>query len=138
MADRVRKVSYYYVKVPNRAGQGVKVLRALKEAGVNLLVYSGFPLKGGKAQLDLVAETTAPLSRAAKRNGWRLSKRKRGFLVQGEDKIGTVHRHIQKLAEKKISVTSAQAVSAGKARYGMILWVKPKDYNRAARALRAK
>jgi hypothetical protein len=138
MADRVRKVSYCYLTVPNRAGQGAKVLRALKEAGVNLLAYSGFPVKGGKAQLDMVAESTARLGRVAKRSGWRLSKRKRGFLFHGEDKIGAVHRHIQRLADQKISVTAAQAVSAGKGRYGMILWVKPKDYSRAARALRAK
>jgi len=59
-------------------------------------------------------------------------------LVQGEDKIGAVHRHIQRLADQKISVTAAQAVSAGKRRYGMILWVRPKSYNRAARVLRAK
>jgi hypothetical protein len=138
MADRVRKVRYSYVTVPHRAGQGMKVLAALKEAGVNLLAYSGFPAKGGKAQLDLVAESVGGLTRLAKKNGWRLSKPKRGFLAQGDDKVGAVHRHVKRLADQKISITAAQAVSAGKGRYGMILWVKPKDYNRAAKALRAK
>lgn len=138
MADRVRKVRYCYITIPNRAGQGVKVLGAIKEAGVNLLAYSGFPMKGGKAQLDFVVESTARLARLAKKNGWRLSKPKRGFLTQGDDKVGAVHRHIQRLADQKISITAAQAVSAGKGRYGMILWVKAKDYSRAAKALRAK
>jgi hypothetical protein len=138
MADRVRKVGYYYVKVSNRAGQGAKVLEALKEAGVNLLAYVGFPVKGGKAQLDFVAESTAGLARLAKKSGWRLSKRKKGFIVQGQDKIGALHRHVKRLADQKISVTAAHAVAAGKGRYGMILWVKPKDYNRAARVLKAK
>jgi aryl-alcohol dehydrogenase-like predicted oxidoreductase len=32
---------------------------------------------------------------------------------------------------------TADAVSAGKGRYGMILWVKPRDYARAAKALGA-
>ena len=57
MADRVKKVNYCYMKVSNRAGQGIKILAALKDAGVNLLVYSGFPSKGGKAQLVFVPET---------------------------------------------------------------------------------
>jgi len=38
----------------------------------------------------------------------------------------------------RINVTAADAVSGGKGRYGMIIWVKPKDYARAARALGAK
>lgn len=138
MADSVRKVRYCYVTVPNRAGQGERVLSAVKKAGVNLLAYSGFPVKGGKAQLDLLAESTARLASIAKRSGWRLSRPKRAFLFQGQDKVGAVHRHIQRLADQKISVTAAQAVSAGRGRYGMILWVKAKDYNRAAKALRAR
>jgi hypothetical protein len=138
MADRVKKVSYCYVTAPNRAGHGEKVLDALKEAGVNLLAFSGFPAKGGKAQLDMVAESMAPVRRMAKRNGWRVSKIKKAFLVQGRDEMGAVHRHVRKLGEAKINVVSAQAVAAGQRRYGMILWVRPKDYARAARILRAK
>ncbi len=138
MADRVRKVNYVYLTVPNRAGQGAKVLSELADAGVNLLAYSGFPAGKGKAQLDLVPENMAALRRVARKKGWRLSKLKKGFLVQGNDDIGAVYRHIKKLAANKINVTAADAVAAGKRRYGMILWVKPKDYNRAARVLRAK
>ena len=138
MADRVRKVSYCYVKVSSRAGQGAKILSELSDAGVNLLAFSGFPVKGGKSQLDLVPENMGALRRAAKKNGWRLSKVKRGFLITGSDTIGVVQQHIGKLATERINVTAADAVAAGKGRYGMILWVRPKDYNRAARALRAK
>jgi predicted amino acid-binding ACT domain protein len=74
----------------------------------------------------------------ARQNGWTLSKVKKGFLIQGADRMGAVHRHMAKLADKKINVVAADAVSAGKGRYGMILWVRPKDYARAARALRAR
>ncbi len=138
MADRVRKVNYCYVKVPNRAGQGARVLEALKDADVNLLAYTGFPERGGKAQLDLIPENMAALRRVAKKHGWRLTTGKKGFLIQGSDEVGAVHRHIHKLAANKINITAADAVAAGKRRYGMILWVKPKDYAKAAKVLRAK
>lgn len=138
MADRIRKVNYCYVMVPNRAGQGAKVMDALKAAGVNLLAFSGFPGKAGKAQLDLIPEDMAALRRLARKNGWRLSKVKKGFLVQGTDRVGATQSHLAKLAARKINVTASDAIAAGKGRYGMILWVKPKDYNRAARVLRAK
>ena len=138
MADRVIKVIYGYLAVPNRAGQGDRVLGELERSGVNLLAFTAFPGKGGKAQVDLVVEDLAALRRAAKRNGWRLSDAKRGFLVQGTDKVGAVHRHIHKLAKAKISVTAADAVSAGKGRYGMVLWVRPADYGSAAKVLGAR
>ena len=138
MADRVRKLNYCYVTVPSRAGQGTKVLAELKEAGVNLLAFTGFPAKAGKAQLDLLTDDMAGVRRVAKANGWRVSPAKKAFLVQGNDKIGAVHRHIEKLAEKRINVTAADAVAAGSNRYGMVLWVRPKDYARAAKALNAK
>ena len=136
--DRVRKVTYCNTTVGSRAGQGVKVLAELRKAGVNLTAFSGFPTRGGKSQLDFIAENMADVRRVAKKNGWRLSKTKKGFLIQGTDQLGAVHRHLQKLADNKISVTAADAVCAGKNRYGMILWVKPKDYARATRTLKAR
>ncbi|UCF20265.1 MAG: hypothetical protein JSU87_02335 [Gemmatimonadota bacterium] len=138
MADRVKKINYVYVTVPNRAGHGANILGELKDAGVSLLAYTGFPGKAGKAQIDLIPENMAALRRVARKNDWRLSKVKKGFLIQGDDRLGSVHRHINKLAASKINITAADAVAAGKNRYGMILWVRPKDYSRAAKALGAK
>jgi len=138
MADRVKKVNYCHVKVPHRAGQGVALLSALREADVNLLAFSGFPLKAGTSQLDLVADRVAPINRVAKKLNLKPSKVKKGFLIQGNDALGAVHKHLKKLAAKKINVTAADALCAGKGRYGMLLWVKPAQYARAARALGAR
>jgi hypothetical protein len=138
MADRVTKVNYCYVKVPNRAGQGAAVLGQLREAGVSLVAYSGFPESGGRAQLDFVPQDMAALKRAARRYGWRLGAVKKAFVISGADRLGAVHGHIAKLARARINVVAADAVCAGQGRYGMILWVRPKDYARAARVLGAR
>lgn len=138
MADRVKKVNYAYAVVPNRAGQGARMLSELERSGVNLLAYSGFPVGGGRSQIDFVLEDMGSLKRAARKNGWRLSKVKKGFLVQGTDRVGAVSRQLKKLADKGVNVTAADAVAAGRGRYGMILWVKPRDHARAARALGAR
>jgi hypothetical protein len=138
MADMVRKVSYAYVMIPNRTGSGAAALARLREAGVNLVACSGFPAAGGKAQLDLVTDDVAGLRRVARKSGWRLSAVKRALLVQGDDRIGAVHRYLAKLAAAKVNVVASAAVAAGKDRYGMILWVKAKDHARAAKALGAR
>ncbi len=134
----VRKVDYCYAIVPARAGRGAEILGALRDEGVNLLAFSGFPIGGGKAQVDVVAPRIADVRRVARKRGWRLSATKRGFLVQGRDAVGAVHRQLGKLAKAGINVTAADAVAAGGGRFGMILWVKRADYRRAARALGAR
>ncbi len=133
-----RKVSYVDLKVPNRARQATQVLGALSEAGVNLLAFTGFPDRGGKSQIDLVTNDLVGVRRVARQQGWRIGKTKKGFLIQGRDRAGAVHRQLQKLADQRINVIAVDAVAAGKSQFGMILWVKPKDYARAARALGAR
>jgi hypothetical protein len=135
MAYKVQKVNYSYLMLPSRAGHGVGVLNALKEAGVNLLAFSGFPSGRGKSQFDLVTDEMAGVKRVAKAHGWRLSKPKQAFLVQGDDVVGAACPPLQALADRGINVTAADAVTAGGGRFGLIFWVKPKDYRKAARAL---
>jgi hypothetical protein len=137
MADNARRIDYYYVTVPDTAGEGDRILSALRDSGVNLLAYLGFPLGGAQSQLDLVPEDPDSLREAAARAGITLSESKRAFLIQGDDRVGAVADTTAKLAEAKINVTAAAATGAGAGRYGMILWVAPADFERAAGALGA-
>lgn len=137
MADRLRKVDYFYVMVPNTAGQGAKVLAGLAAEGVNLLAFSGFP-SGGKGQLDLVPENSAKFRRAAKKLKLKLSKRKTGFLLQGSDRVGAMTKTLKTLAAAKINVTALDAVTGGEGRFGAIFWVKPKKVAKAAKLLHAR
>ena len=133
-----RKATYSVLMVPARAGAGAAVLGALADAGVDLLALTGFPAGGGRAQMDLVTDDQAGVRRVAAREGWRIGRTKRCFVVQGRDRVGAVHRELKKLARAGIKVTAADAVAAGGRRFGMLLWVKPQDYARAAKALRAR
>jgi hypothetical protein len=51
--------------------------------------------------------------------------------------VGAVADTAAKLAEANINVTAAAATGAESGRFGMILWVAPADYDRAADALGA-
>lgn len=137
MADTVRSVEYCYVTVPDVPGEGQRILSALKDDGVNLLAFLGFPLEGGQSQIDLVPEDPESLREAGERAGVTLSEAKRAFLIQGEDRVGAVADTMAKLAEANINVTAAAATGAGSGRYGLILWVAPAEYERAADALGA-
>ncbi len=136
MADIVRKVAYFAIDVPNRPGEGARVLGTLADAGVNLLAFSGFP-SGRKAQLDFIPEDVTVFKNAAKAAKIKTRPQKFGFLVQGDDRKGAVADLLKTLAERKINVTATDAVSAGAGRYAAILWVAPRDVNKAAKALGA-
>jgi len=138
MAYETHKAQYCYVTTGNRAGAAAAVLESLKEGGVSLVGFLGFPTKRGKAQLDLVAENLGPIRKIAKKQGWKLSKPKRCFTVQGEDAVGAVAQPLSVLAAKDVNVIAASAVVSGDGRFGMVLWVKRKDYARAAKLLAAK
>jgi hypothetical protein len=133
----IRKVPYFKTMIPNRAGQGARVLGALKDEGVNLLAVLGFPAGGG-AQLDLVPQSRSALTSAARRAGIRLSGPKPVFLIEGGDRPGAVADVLAKLAAARINVTAIAAARAGGGRYGGFLWVRPGDVAKAGRVLKAK
>jgi hypothetical protein len=136
MSDTVRKVDYYYVVVPDKPGECAKVLSALAAEGINLLAFSGFP-SARKGQLDLVPEDSNAFKLAAKKLKLKLSARKSGFLVQGDDRVGALNETLDKLAGAKINITAMDAISGGGGRYGAIFWVKPLAVSRAAKLLGA-
>jgi hypothetical protein len=133
----IRKVSYAYIEIPNKPGELARILESLGAANVNLLAFSGFPQARGKAQLDLVTDDLDGLKATAKQRKWKLSRTKRCFLVQGTDEVGAAVPPLSALAGAKINVVAGYAIAAGDARFGMLFWVEPRDYNRAAKQLGA-
>ncbi|MGH7299257.1 MAG: hypothetical protein ACREJE_02460 [Candidatus Rokuibacteriota bacterium] len=134
MGETISLVTYYYVMAPDRPGEAARMLEHLKKAGVNLVAFTGFP-KGKQAQLDFVPADGAAFQAAAKQAKWKLTGPKRGFLIQGDDRVGAVADLLGKLAAAKVNVTATDALCAGSGRYAVLLWVKPRDLKRAAQAL---
>ena len=136
MADTVREVNYYYVTTSDRPGQGAAVLSVFRDAGVNLLAAHAFP-SGRRAQIDLVPENARAFTAAARKAKLKLSPRKRAFFIEGADRVGAIAEILEKTAAAGVNVTAITAIAAGKGRFGAILWVKPKDQRKAAKALGA-
>lgn len=136
MADMIQRVQYFYAEVPDKPGEGSRLLSLFKEEGVNLVAFSGFP-KGRRAQIDFFPADPAAFKNVARKAKLKLVGPKTGFLIQGDDRVGALADIIIKLAAANINVTAVDAVSAGAGRYGAILWVKPRYVNKAAQLLGA-
>jgi hypothetical protein len=136
MADAIRIAQYFYVETPHQPGVGAAMLATLRDAGVNLLAFSGFP-SGRKAQIDFVPENAETFRAAAKAAKWKLVGPKKVFLISGADRPGAVAEIVTRLAQAKINITAVDAVCASGGSYGAILWVEQRDVAKAAKALGA-
>ena len=74
MTDLIRKVDYFKAQVPDKAGEGARILSALLGEGINLLVFTGFP-RGRKTQLDFIPENGPAFRKAAKKAGLAVTKK---------------------------------------------------------------
>jgi len=134
MADATRLVDYYYTMAPDKPGEGVKLLRALRDARVNLLAFSAFPSQR-KSQADFIPAEPAAFVAAAKAAKLKLKGPKKVFLIDGDDRVGALAEVLAKLGAAKINVTAVDGICSGVGRFGALLWVKPKDLKKAAAAL---
>ena len=134
MAVKCRFVDYYAIQLADRPGTGARALGALVSARVALEAVHAFP-SGRGVQMDLVPVRGAALLRAARAAKLRPSRRKRALLVEGEDRTGALAGVLEKIAAARVNITAVTGVRAGKGRFGAILWVKPRNLRRAARAL---
>ena len=139
MADKIKRVDYYYVQVPNQPGQAFETLAKLKEAKVNLLAFTAFPTDNNNAQMVMVPEKPEVLLKAATAAGLKLSAKKQAFFVQGKDRPGALAEVYQKLATAKVNVHASNATSGdssfGSNTFGFMIWVKAADLDAASKAL---
>jgi hypothetical protein len=135
MANKIQRVSYYIGVVPNKVGEGARVLGAVKGAGVNLVGFLGYPRSARKTEIVLIVDDKAPnLGPIAKKAGVEVGKKQKGLLVTGADRPGLGAQMTAKLAAKGINVVSLHALCGGGA-FGALVVVGSADFRKAARVL---
>ncbi|MBU1317677.1 MAG: hypothetical protein KKG33_14805 [candidate division Zixibacteria bacterium] len=137
MAEIVRKVDYFYALVGDKPGEARLLLEHLSEKGVNLIAFTAFPVGDGRTQVDFIPEDVQALQWAASEADIKLVGPKKVFLIQGEDRVGALHDHHLQLANAGVNVLAANGVADGRGGFGYVLWVKPEDIDKAAKALGA-
>jgi hypothetical protein len=81
-----------------------------------MIGVSAFPHGARRSQLDLIPDDSAAFAKAARTVGLKLSAKKSGFLIQGEDRPGA-------------AAESPEAAFGGEdqchVRAGLLLWLRP-------------
>jgi len=134
--DSIRRADYFSLDVPNKVGEGARLLGALRDAGIDLCAFTAFP-SGRRAQIDFIPNDTAAFKAAVRKLGVKVGPRKTVFVVQGDDRPGAIAKICKKLAAAGISMVAMDAASAGNGRYAGMFWVAPGDVRKATKVLAA-
>lgn len=135
MAFSIRRVDYFYATVKDEPGEAYKLLSQFAELGINLLAFTAMPTGPMRAQLTLFPESSVRLMDAARKANLALDGPHPALLVQGDDALGALAGVHERLYRAGINVYASSGVADGRGGYGYVLYVRPEDYERAARTL---
>ena len=136
MKETVVKVDHCPAAIANKAGEGARILGALKDSGVNLIALWAYLSMPGKAQLEMIPENGAALVKAAKKVDSRDRQEADRILCERRGSAwSVVAESLGKLAAAKINVGAVLALCGGAGRYGAIIFIPQKDVRKAAKAL---
>jgi hypothetical protein len=135
MVETVRRAEYFYTTVEDKPGEARRLLEFCSAHEVHLVNFTAFPTGSGKAQLDFIPENVGKLQQAAEEAGIPLVGPKLAFLIQGQDRLGVLVEYHLRLADAGVNVYAANGTTDGRGGFGYVLWVKPEDYDKAAKAL---
>ncbi len=135
MSFIIRRVDYFHATVENQPGEAYELLPQLARLGINLLAITALPSGPTRMQLTLFPEDPAGMRNAAAKAGLHLDGPYRALLVQGDDELGALAKVHTQLYEADVHVYASNGVTDGRGSYGYIIYVRPDEFERAARAL---
>lgn len=136
MAFDIKRVEYYNITVEDHAGEGSKLLSLFASVGVNLLAFKAVPLEPMRTQFTLFPNDDLKMTEGAKKAGLELDGPHAALLIQGDDKSGALADIYEKLSQADINVNESSGIADIKGSYGVILYVKQEDCEKAMAALR--
>jgi hypothetical protein len=135
MACQIRRVEYFHATVMDEPGEAYKVLSALAGLGVNLVAFTAVPVGPDRTQITLFPEDPGKMKSEAHKAGMALDGPHRALLVQGDDELGVLATVHEKLYRADVNVYASTAIADGAGHFGHLIYVRPEDFERAAKAL---
>jgi hypothetical protein len=136
MAHEIRRVDYFYTTVTDVPGEAYKLLSLLADLGIPLLAFNSLPIGPNLTQFTLFPTDAGQLRELGRRGGLRLDGPHPALLVQGDDVLGALSGIHEQLYAADVNVYASAGVTSGRGSYGCIIYVRPEQFEAAARALK--
>lgn len=135
MAFEIKRVAYYNITVGDHAGEGSGLLSLFAGMGVNLLAFKAVPVEPMRTRFTLVPNDGSMMADGANKTGLELDGPHTALLIRGDDKSGALAVIYEKLSQADINVLESSGIAGIKGSYGVILYLKQADCERAMAAL---
>lgn len=135
MSHRIRRVEYFHATLVDQPGEAYRTFSSLAALGVDLLAFTAVPVGPSRTQLTLFPEDAGKLRSEAGRAGMALDGPHPAVLVQGDDELGALVNVHERIYRANVNVYASTAIADGFGKYGHLIFVRPEDFERVARAL---
>ncbi len=135
MAFDIKTVQYYNTTVEAHAGAASKLLALFAGAGVNLLAFKAVPVEPGRTRFTLFPNDGSKMTEGAQKGELKLDGPYPALLVKGGDESGALADIYEKLSQADIPVNESSGIADINGGYGVVLYLKPEDCDKAVAAL---
>ena len=135
MALKYRKAEYYNIAVQDHIAEGSKLLTTIADAGVDFLAYKAIPLEQNRTQFTLFPIDGSKMTAGAIKAGLKLDGPYSAVIITGDEKSGALAEIYRKLSQAGIQVEESSGIAHINGGYGVILYLKQEDCDKAMVAL---
>ena len=136
MALDILQIEYYNITVDGQIAKAAELLSIVAGAGVDFHAFKAIPVVSDRTQFTLFAKDTSTMTEGAKKSGLELEGPYSAILIKGDEKAGALAEIYKKLSQAGIQVNEACGIADINAGYGVLLYLKQEDCDKAMRVLK--
>ena len=131
MAFHILQVEYYNITVQGQITDASNLISRIAAAGVDFHAFKATPLDPDQTQFTFFAKDSSKLTDGAKKSDLALDGPFPALLIKGDEKSGALADIYEKLSKAGIQVNEASGIADINAGYGVILYMKREDCDKA-------
>jgi hypothetical protein len=136
MALDILQVASYNITVEGQIASAAELLSTVVGAGVDFHAFKAIPVESNRTQFTLFAKDSSKMTDGAKKSGLELEGPHFAVLIKGDEKAGALAEIYQKLSQAGIQVDEACGIADINAGYGVLLYHKQEDCDKAMSVLK--
>jgi hypothetical protein len=135
MTQKYHKVEYYNITVQGHIAEGSRLLTTIADAGVDFLAYKAISLERNRTQFTLFPIEGSKMTAGAMKAGLKLDGPHAAIIITGDEKPGALAEIYRKLSHAGIRVAESSGMAHINGGYGVVLYLKQADCDKAMAAL---
>ena len=136
MAFNILQVEYYNITVQGQITEASNLISRIAGVGVDFHAFKATPLEPDRTQFTFFAKDSSKMTEGAKKSGLELDGPYSAILIKGNEKAGALADIYERLSKAGIQVDEASGIAAINAGYGVILYLKREDCDKAMTVLK--